>query len=133
MKSLAKEWHDMPQSEKQQYFEQAEADKYRYEEDLREIVHKKVERKNLPPEIETNKDGVPKRPPSAYVMFAKEVRSVLKRKMPNCSFSDVMKAVSIDWVKLSKEKKAEYYGEARRLKVAYHQKYNEWIQANGPK
>ena len=66
-------------------------------------------------------------------MFAKDVRAVLKRKMPNCEFSDVMKAVSIDWVKLSKEKKSEYYSEARRLKICYYKKYNEWLQINGPR
>jgi len=53
--------------------------------------------------------------------------------MSNCDFSDVMKAVSIDWVKLSKEKKAEYYSEARRLKICYHKKYNEWLLGHGPR
>ena len=53
--------------------------------------------------------------------------------MPNCEFNDVMKAVNIDWVKMSKDKKAEYYSEARRLKICYHKEYNEWLQANGPR
>jgi hypothetical protein len=52
---------------------------------------------------------MPKRPLSAYMIFAKDIRAILKKKMPLCSFSDVMKAVSMDWVKLSKEKKLEYY------------------------
>ena len=42
-----------------------------------------------------------------------------------------MKAVSMDWVKLAKEKKAEYYGEARRRKAQYFTEYNEWVAKNG--
>ena len=105
----------------------SENDIVRYEKELRETIDSKITRTKEQPLIPTNQDGMPKRPPSAYVMFAKDVRAVLKRKMPNCEFSDVMKAVSIDWVKLSKEKKSEYYSEARRLKICYHKKYNEWL------
>ena len=42
-----------------------------------------------------------------------------------------MKAVSMDWVKLSKEKKYEYYTEAWRLKIAYDSEYKEWLSKNG--
>lgn len=54
-------------------------------------------------------DGMPKRPQSAYMIFAKDVRKILKKKMPHCSISDVMKAVSMDWVKLNRVKKSEYH------------------------
>lgn len=63
---------------------------------------------------------MPKRPLSAYMLFAKDVRAILKKKMPLCTLSDVMKAVSMDWCKLGKEKKAEYFSEARRRKIQYH-------------
>jgi hypothetical protein len=88
----------------------ANADKLRYEQDLIKIAESKQERKKVKPEIEKcSLDGMPKRPLSAYMLFAKDIRAILKKKMPLCSFSDVMKAVSMDWVKLSKEKKLEYY------------------------
>ncbi len=43
------------------------------------------------------------------MIFAKDVRKILKKKMPHCSISDVMKAVSMDWVKLNRVKKSEYH------------------------
>lgn len=48
----------------------------------------------------------------------------MKIEFQNCDFSDIKKAVSIDWLNLSKDKKTEYYSEARRLKICYHKKYN---------
>lgn len=79
-----------------------------------------------PPEIEKNKEGQPLRPPSAYMLFARDVRKILKKKMPNCTLSDIMKAVSMDWVKLHKSKKAEYYREAKRKKHQFNIELNEW-------
>jgi hypothetical protein len=63
------------------------------------------------PLIERSADGMPKRPLSAYLLYAKDVRRVLKKKLPlqGCQLSDVMKAVSMDWVKLSPEKKHLYH------------------------
>jgi energy-converting hydrogenase A subunit M len=57
------------------------------------------------------------------MIFANDVRKVLKKKMPLCGLSDVMKAVSMDWVKLNRDKKREYFEEARRLKQQYTIEY----------
>lgn len=48
-------------------------------------------------------EGMPKKPMSAYLSFARDVRDTLKRKQPSASVSDIMKAVAIDWAKLEKE------------------------------
>ena len=74
---------------------------------------------------------MPKRPLSAYMIFAKDVRNILKKKMPHCTLSDVMKAVSMDWVKLNKEKKNEYFSEAKRRKHQYYIEYKNWLLKNG--
>ena len=65
------------------------------------------------------------------MIFAKDVRNILKKKMPHCSISDVMKAVSMDWVKLNRVKKSEYHQEARRRKSQYYKEYHEWLEQNG--
>jgi len=56
----------------------AEGDKLRYEKELRDIIDTKIARKKEQPVLPVCEDGMPKRPPSAYVMFAKDVRAVLK-------------------------------------------------------
>lgn len=48
---------------------------------------------------------MPKKPLTAYLSFANEIRANLKRKQPNASISDIMKAVSIEWAKLGIEQK----------------------------
>ena len=70
-------------------------------------------RKQLPV-VNFAKDGMPKKPLSAYLLFASETRDVLRRKQPNASVSDIMKAISIDWAKLDKPKKREFFDSARR-------------------
>ena len=51
--------------------------------------------------MKTNQDGSPKKPLSAYLLFANETRNNLKRKRPHATVSDVMKAVTIEWAKLT--------------------------------
>lgn len=110
----------------------AEQDKQRYADDLVKIQEMKIARRSEKPKIDRCvEDDMPKRPLSAYMIFAKDVRKILKKKMPHCTLSDVMKAVSMDWVKLNKVKKVEYYGEARRRKLQYHTEYQQWLLQNG--
>lgn len=52
---------------------------------------------------------MPKKPLSAYLSFTQDVRDLLRRKRPNASVSDIMKAVSIDWAKLKPEQKDDYF------------------------
>jgi len=68
-----------------------------------------LDEKNKPALILKDPLGMPKRPISAYLMFAKDTRKLLKKKMGKCTVSDVMKAVSIDWVKLCTEEKYNYH------------------------
>jgi hypothetical protein len=55
------------------------------------------------PKVAVTDEGMPKKPLSAYLSFARDVRDGLKKKTPNASVSDIMKAVSIDWAKLEKD------------------------------
>lgn len=63
---------------------------------------------------------MPKKPLSAYLLFAAETRDVLRRKQPNASVSDIMHAISIDWAKLDKAKKREFFEMARRNRRQYY-------------
>lgn len=76
---------------------------------------------------------MPKKPLSAYLLFAQETRDLLRRKQPNASVSDIMKAISIDWAKLEKQKKHEYFETARRNRRQYYELLREWEAKHGPK
>ena len=60
----------------------SENDKLRYEADLVKIKEMKENWKKEKPILDKGEDGIPKRPLSAYMIFAKDVRAVLKKKMP---------------------------------------------------
>jgi hypothetical protein len=65
------------------------------------------------PKVKLAKDGMPKKPLSAYLSFASDVREKLRRKKPTASVSDIMKAVSIEWAKLKPDEKDDYFQKSR--------------------
>ena len=76
---------------------------------------------------------MPKKPLSAYLLFASDTRDLLRRRQPNASVSDIMKAISIDWAKLDKSKKHDYFETARRNRRQYYGEMREWEKLHGPK
>ena len=53
----------------------------------------------------------------------------MKYKRPNASESDRMKAVSIEWAKLSAEQKRFYHEESKLDKEKYEKAIDEWNQS----
>ena len=83
MKQLADQWHNMTPEEKQKYSDMASADQTRYDNDVVKLREENEKRKKETPVIaKSDLDGMPKKPLSAYMLFAKDVRAVLKKKMP---------------------------------------------------
>jgi HMG (high mobility group) box len=70
--------------------------------------------------------GKPKKPLTAYQIFAAIVRKRLKAKKPNATESDRMKAISLEWAKLPGEQKRLYLEEARADKDKYEKAMTEW-------
>ena len=52
--------------------------------------------------------GVPKRPPTSYMLFAKEKRPEIIKKSPELTFGEVGKALGDAWKALSDAQKAKY-------------------------
>ena len=113
----------------------SEEDRDRFIKESENYEKEEEERRKLPkvPIVILAKDGMPKKPLSAYLLFASETRNILKRKTPNASVSDIMHAISIDWAKLDKTKKHEYFETARRNRREYYQLMREWEAKHGPK
>ena len=50
----------------------------------------------------------PKRPMSAYMLFAKEEKEVIRMRMAHCTYDDVQRAVGIKWEGMNKEDKKKW-------------------------
>ena len=85
------------------------------------------------PKVAVTDEGMPKKPLSAYLSFARDVRDGLKKKTPNASVSDIMKAVSIDWAKLEKDQRRSYFSIARKNKKKFMEMMKVWEEKHGPK
>lgn len=124
MKKLGEKWKKMSEGQKLPYARLAYDDKIRHKEETERVERDKLNTTT----VHRDKTGMPKKPLSAYLLFARDVRDKLKRKQPNASVSDIMKAVSIDWAKLSTEKKSSYFDTAKRNTDAYKKQYKEWCK-----
>ena len=76
---------------------------------------------------------MPKKPLSAYLIFASETREKTKRRSPGATISDIMKAISIDWARLDRSVKLEYFDKVRRDRRHYYSLLREWEAKHGKK
>ncbi len=59
-------------------------------------------------------NGKPKRPRTAYLLFAEDCRSKLKKTQPDLGFTEVSKVVSSEWKELPENKKQQYVRNAEK-------------------
>lgn len=76
---------------------------------------------------------MPKKPLSAYLLFANYIRGSLKKTRLNARVSDIMRATSKEWAKLNSEQKRVYTEEAKASKQAFDQAMTDWKQQQGKK
>ena len=81
--------------------------------------------------------NAPKRPPTAFFLFSRDHRPVIKANNPGAGVTDVAKLLGADWQNLSDREKKRYYGIANKEKQQYDiikAKYLKVKAANaGPK
>jgi len=99
-------------SEKKPYVDEAKKDKSRYEKE------KSVIAKNAPP----------KRPLTAYILFANDERGALAKQHPNLSLTDLTKKIGSKWRALSEKDKESWEGKAEKLKEEYQRKMEKFNQ-----
>ena len=132
MQILGAMWKNLSAEDKQKYVTMSEDDKDRYAREM-ENYEKGAEERRLEPVVTFTQEGMPKKPLSAYLLFASQTRDQLRRKQPNASVSDIMKAISIDWAKLDKPTKREYFDTVRRNRRHYYSLLKDWEAKNGKK
>ncbi|CAO2624585.1 High mobility group protein B1 (Fragment) [Lemmus lemmus] len=102
----------MPAKEKGKFEDMANADKARYEREMKTYI---------PPKGETKKKfkdpNAPKRPPSAFYLFCSEYRPKIKGEHPGLSIDDVAKKLGEMWN--NTDNKQPYGKKAAELKERY--------------
>ncbi|KAK2586896.1 hypothetical protein KPH14_009833 [Odynerus spinipes] len=89
------------------------------EEKIRAEAEKAARKRNL------ESLGKPKKPPSAFLLFIKEM---IKTKENDCSIQDFIKGLSSQWKTMSEEDRKKYCIDASKLMDVYLKQKTEWEQ-----
>eukprot|EP00483_Globobulimina_turgida_P000238 UN00238 len=82
----------------------------------------------VPPKPKQN--GAPKRPMSAYFLFAADEREAVKEANPDLSMAEISKVLGADWAKLSKREKKRYTDESTAKMEVYKEERADY-EASG--
>jgi len=90
---VAADWKALPDSERQQWEEEARIDKKRYESEMEAV----------------GREGIlPKKPMSAFFEYARTRRRLLRTRNPHYTNSDVSKMLSVEWHALPDDERKKY-------------------------
>jgi len=121
-KKCAKRWKNMSDPEKKPFTDLTEADRVRYEREMKEYVKmggdagKRKKKKKDP--------NAPKRPQSAFFLFCADHRAPLKAENPSFTVGDIAKALGKKWSETKPDVKQKYsaLGEVEK------EKYNKLME-----
>lgn len=121
MVKLAELWKQLPKEEKEKFHAEAKSDKMRYLKELDNFS------RNFPTESihnKTKKNHI-KKPCSAYAIFLKEMKKIIKKQKPELKMADVLKIVSEKWKGLTEQEKVIYQERAKLEKELVRVKLGE--------
>jgi hypothetical protein len=130
-------WSEMTPKQKQKYVEMAEQSKVEYSEKMKVYVRPSVEElkeKKAQKRTRTKKlAGEPKRPMTAYMLYAQAKRQEFKDNNPELKGAEISKLLGAKWKTLSEHKKGKYVKLAEEEKGKYQVLYAEFMEkkANG--
>ena len=114
---LSKQYKDLSEKEMKKWVKKAEADKIRYQEEMKHYVpmeepggRKKKQKKD---------PNAPKRNMSAYFLYSIEARPQIKAENPDASFGEIARAISARFKELSDTEKAKWDEKAAADKERY--------------
>jgi len=113
MVKLADSWKELPKEEKEKYYSKAKNDKLRY---LRELDAFSKEHPHESIQNRTKKNHI-KKPCSAYAIFLKEMKKIIKKQDPDLKMADILKIVSEKWKQLPDPERLTYQERARAEKA----------------
>ena len=78
------------------------------------------------PDAATPVEGCPKRPPSAFVVFSKDRREVMRTAANGATEAEIDRIVNLQWTNLSEEEKSVYLNQENGARQEYKTKMQEW-------
>jgi hypothetical protein len=96
-------------------------------------LSKETPRKNIPKRNEDNQKpssdegSKPKRPMTAYLFFAQEIRPKIKERHPDLRGNAVTKLIGKTWSTLNELERIKYKQQERNARVAYKMEMRTWI------
>lgn len=109
MVKLAEKWKQLSKEEREIFETEAKNDKMRY---LREVEDFSKTHPDETIHNKTKKNHV-KKPCSAYALFLKETKKVIKAEAPHLKMADVLKVVSEKWKSLNEDERVIFQDRAK--------------------
>ena len=72
--------------------------------------------------------NAPKRPPTAFFLYAKTRRPAIKEAQPDMNIVDIAKILGEEWRNLESEQKSKYTKQALELKKEYDIAKIKWLK-----
>jgi len=132
-KELGALWHGASEDVKKRYRDQANMDKLRYQKDLKEYQRrggsledlKRRSSKKKPPRTK------PKKASTAFIMFSREMRAIVKMEHPGATFSDIGKIIGERWKAADPLTKEKYQKLADADKLRYEEEVKRFNVSGG--
>lgn len=124
LRELGRLWKNLSEKKKKPYVEKAEQDKERYQDEMKDYVPAEGEEKNEKKgkgKKSVKSDGT-KRPMSAYLLFCKDKRAVLKENEPELKQPEIMKKLGEMWKSASQKEKKKYTDQSAKLLAEFKSK-----------
>jgi len=107
-------WKTMTDREKAPYYEMAEEDRERYENDM--LAWRPG---MMYPNYDGRDPGAPKRYVSSYIIFSNDYRPIVREKDPTLTLPEVSRCLGLAWKKLTAEQRRPYEERANEDKERY--------------
>lgn len=130
MKRVAAEWNLLTDDQKAIYKEKAEADKIRYEEEVKNFDGQL----RLPAKGKNGKikdPNAPKRGMSAFLLYSKDLRESVKNEYPHLKTSEISKVLGEKWKALDDSEKTPWVRKAAIESERYNQEKARYKASQG--
>ena len=122
---VAQAWQSLEPSEREKFEEMSRQDKLRYEREMKCYPGKLSRRKKREKRL-----GAPKRPVSAYFMFANKQRAQVRAENPQVSNGEISKILSGMWKEMPEDEQKQYRERELSLRKIYIEKMDLWKKDN---
>jgi hypothetical protein len=106
-KLLGADWQNLSDDEKKHYYAIGDKEKAKYD-----IIKAKYAKQKAA-------NSGPKRPPTAFFLYARDRRPMIKQEDPGASVTDVAKILGEEWRNLPSRNRVKYDNAAAQLKAEY--------------